>query len=150
MTHKDIILQFWRLKIPYRFHWANVWCWMVYIAFCRLWIESMSLCFPVCSGHPHSLAHGPISSISKTSNIWSCPPHKMTLWTSLLPPILVLSSVQSLSCVQLFATPWTAAFQASLSITNFWSFLNSYPSSWWGHATISSSVVPSPPAFSLP
>ena len=28
------------------------------------------------------------------------------------------SSVQLLSCVQLFATPWTAACQASLSITN--------------------------------
>ena len=28
------------------------------------------------------------------------------------------SSVQSLSCVWLFATPWTAAHQASLSITN--------------------------------
>ena len=33
----------------------------------------------------------------------------------------VFSSVQSLSCVQLFATPWTAAWQASLSITNSWS-----------------------------
>ena len=31
------------------------------------------------------------------------------------------SSVQSLSPVQLFATPWTAARQASLSITNSWS-----------------------------
>ena len=31
-----------------------------------------------------------------------------------------ISSVQSLSRVQLFATPWTAACQASLSITNFW------------------------------
>ena len=30
------------------------------------------------------------------------------------------SSVQSLSRVQLFATPWTAACQASLSITNSW------------------------------
>ena len=30
------------------------------------------------------------------------------------------SSVQSLSCVQLFATSWTAAHQASLSITNSW------------------------------
>ena len=29
-----------------------------------------------------------------------------------------LSSVQLLSCVWLFATPWTAAHQASLSITN--------------------------------
>ena len=31
---------------------------------------------------------------------------------------LIISSVQSLSCVQLFVTPWTAACQASLSITN--------------------------------
>ena len=34
-----------------------------------------------------------------------------------------LSSVQSLSCVRLFATPWTAVCQASLSITNSWSLL---------------------------
>ena len=34
---------------------------------------------------------------------------------------LFISSVQSLSCVLLFATPWTAAHQASLSITNSWS-----------------------------
>ena len=33
------------------------------------------------------------------------------------------SSVQSLSHVQLFATPWTAACQASLSITNSRSLL---------------------------
>ena len=33
------------------------------------------------------------------------------------------SSVQSLSCVRLFVTPWTAARQASLSITNSWSLL---------------------------
>ena len=31
------------------------------------------------------------------------------------------SSIQSLSRVQLFETPWTAAHQASLSITNSWS-----------------------------
>ena len=36
---------------------------------------------------------------------------------------LILSSVQSLSRVRLFVTPWTAAHQASLSITNFWSLL---------------------------
>ena len=34
-----------------------------------------------------------------------------------------LSSVQLLSCVWLFATPWTAACQASLSITNSHSLL---------------------------
>ena len=33
------------------------------------------------------------------------------------------SSIQLLSRVQLFATPWTAARQASLSITNSWSLL---------------------------
>ena len=33
------------------------------------------------------------------------------------------SSVQSLSCVQLFATPWTAAHQSSLSNTNSRSLL---------------------------
>ena len=33
------------------------------------------------------------------------------------------SSVQSLSHVQLFATPWTAAYKASLSITNSQSLL---------------------------
>ena len=35
----------------------------------------------------------------------------------------LLSSVQSLSHVQLFMKPWTAACQASLSITNSWSLL---------------------------
>ena len=32
-------------------------------------------------------------------------------------------SLQSLNCVQLFATPWTAARQACLSITSSWSLL---------------------------
>ena len=35
----------------------------------------------------------------------------------------MFSSVQSLSRVQLFMTPWTAAHQASLSITKAWSLL---------------------------
>ena len=38
-------------------------------------------------------------------------------------PLLELTWVQSLSCVRLFATPWIAARQASLSITNSWSSL---------------------------
>ena len=37
--------------------------------------------------------------------------------------ILFISSVQSLSRVWLFATPWTTAHQASLSITDSWSLL---------------------------
>ena len=50
------------------------------------------------------------------------------------------SSVQSLSRVRLSATPWTAALQASLSITN--SYPNPCPLSWWCHPTISSSIIP--------
>ena len=47
-------------------------------------------------------------------------------------------SVQLLSCVRLFVTPWIAAGQASLSITNSW---NSRPSSRWCHPAISSFVL---------
>ena len=46
---------------------------------------------------------------------------------------------QLLSHIQLFATPWTAARQASLSITNSWSLC---PSNRSCHPTISSSVDP--------
>ena len=52
------------------------------------------------------------------------------------------SSVQSLSCVRLFATPQTATPQASLSITNSGAYSNSCPLSQWCHPTISSSDIP--------
>ena len=54
-----------------------------------------------------------------------------------------MHSVQSLSCIRLFATSWTPAHQTSLSITNSRSLLsNSCPLSWWCHPAISSSVIP--------
>ena len=56
--------------------------------------------------------------------------------------ISIISSVQSLSQVQLFVTPWITAHQASLSITNSRSYSNSCPLWWWCHPTISSSVIP--------
>ena len=56
------------------------------------------------------------------------------------------SSVQSLSRVQLFATPWIAACQVSLSIINSWSLLKLLSIELGCHPTISSSVVP----FSCP
>ena len=52
------------------------------------------------------------------------------------------SSVQSLSRVRIFVTPWTAACQASLSITNSRVYSNSCPLSQWCHPTISSPIVP--------
>ena len=51
-------------------------------------------------------------------------------------------SVQSLSRVSLFATPWTEARQTSLSITNFLSLLKFMSIESWCHPTISSSVAP--------
>ena len=51
------------------------------------------------------------------------------------------SSVQSLSCVRLIATPWTAARPPCPSPTPG-VYSNSCPSSWRCHPTISSSVVP--------
>ena len=63
--------------------------------------------------------------------------------------LLFIVVVQSLSLVRLFATPWTAARQASLSFTIFWSLLklmaieSVMPSS---HLILSS---PSPPALNL-
>ena len=50
--------------------------------------------------------------------------YKNLTFLSLSP---ILSTVQSLSRVQLFATPWTAVRQVSLSITNSWSVLKLMP-----------------------
>ena len=56
--------------------------------------------------------------------------------------MLSLSVQFSHSVVSHFATPWTAACQASLSITSSQSLLKSCPLSQWCHPTISSSVIP--------
>ena len=57
----------------------------------------------------------PFSVVTADFFPWGC--------TSPSPPPRKLSSVQLLSCVCLFATPWTAAHQASLSITHSQSLL---------------------------
>ena len=49
--------------------------------------------------------------------------------------------IQSLSCVVLFATQWTAAHQVSLSFISPWVCENSCPLSWWCHPTISSRLL---------
>ena len=53
-----------------------------------------------------------------SSTLWASGPSvgKSPIWLSLRRPI-----VQLLSHIQFFVTPWTAAHQASLSITNSWS-----------------------------
>ena len=78
----------------------------------------------------------------------------MLTWFSLLhrnlweEKCLYALSVQSLSCVQLFETPWTAVCQASLSITNSQSLLKLMSIEWampFNHPLSS----PSPSAFNL-
>ena len=54
----------------------------------------------------------------------------------------VFSSVQSLSHVRLFVTPWTAARQPPFPSPTPRVHPNPCPLSWWCHSTISSSVVP--------
>ena len=66
-------------------------------------------------------------------------------WTAIFPTlraVLQFSSVQSLSRIRLFATPWTAAHQASPPSLTPRAYSNSCSLSRWCHATISSSVVP--------
>ena len=61
------------------------------------------------------------------------------------------SSVQLLSRVRHFVTPWTAACQASLSSPTPGACSNSCPLSQWCHPTISSSLIPfSSPLRSFP
>ena len=50
-------------------------------------------------------------------------PYYYNCWPSTTPEGVQGSSVQSLSHVCLFTTPWTVAHQDSLSITNSWSLL---------------------------
>ena len=55
---------------------------------------------------------------------------------------MLLNSVQSLSHVRLFATPWTAVHQASLSTTNSRNLLKLISIESVMPSTISSSVIP--------
>ena len=56
--------------------------------------------------------------------------------------IIQFSSVQSLSCVRLFLTPWITACQASLYITNSRVHSDSRSLNQWCHPAFSSSAVP--------
>ena len=65
----------------------------------------------------HSAASSVIALVLLVTGRWVLPLFQMRLFLRLR------SSVQSLSCAWLFATPWAAACQASLSITSSWSLL---------------------------
>ena len=87
-----------------------------------------------CLGGHREVQISPSHSLCRTDFIWDMslmvPPNKFQF-----------SSVQSLSRVRLFVTPWTASRQASLSPTPG-VYSNSCPLSLWCHPAISSSVIP--------
>ena len=75
-----------------------------------------------CGGwYPHLPTVDTAGTTMPSSSLTFSYMHKIVEGTWELLPYF--SSVQSFSHVQLFATPWIAACQASLSITNSWSLL---------------------------
>ena len=79
----------------------------------KIWLLIHSLLLTGCATSSCHLA-----SLCLSVNLLIC---KMDYWQYLPHRIAMMihfNSVKSLSCVRLFATPWTAACQASLSITN--------------------------------
>ena len=63
------------------------------------------------------------SSVQNVLNLLSVFLISWQNWPDFRGNSVQFSSVQSFSCIRLFVTPWTAAHQASLSITNSWSLL---------------------------
>ena len=79
-----------------------------------------------------------------TTEMILCPfsAHHIICYDANMSYSVQFSSIHSLSCVWLFVTPWTAAWQDSLSITNSWSLFKLMSITWWCHPTISSSIIP--------
>ena len=96
-------------------------------------LECLVCCLLMASSHVH-----PLCEIGIGPLFW------VTIFQGALPTLhgLKLVVVQSLSHVQLFATPWTTACQISLSFTILGVCSNSCLLSRWCHPTISSSVSP--------
>ena len=99
-------------------------------------------CLQLPAGHPSYLCREPVSTYPGSQikysgqSTWPGEAHVNLMclgenvsaslkvkMIALMVPCVQFSSIQSLSHVQLFATPWTAECQTSLSITNSWSLL---------------------------
>ena len=114
--------------------------------------KSLQSCPTLCDPMSHSLPGSSVHGILR-QEYWGglpCPPpgdlpdpgieHLLHLlpWQA----DILISSVQSLSRVHLFATPWTAAHQASLSSLTPGACSDLCPSSWWCNPIIPFSVIP--------
>ena len=87
----------------------------------------------------HAAIHGVAKSRTRLSDWTELKPFKVTQWFIITSVAVV---VQSLSHVWLFATPWTAACQASVSLTISRSSPRFMFIDWWCHPTISSTTAP--------
>ena len=100
-------------------------------------MQSLRQCPTLCDSVACGLSGFPVREGLLQARILECIGQYWLLYPALF------SSVQSLSHVWLFVTPWIVACQASLSSTNSWSWVKLMPIEWWCHPAISSSVVPS-------
>ena len=102
--------------------WSRDWTWVSCISgrlftiwatreICIIYIQQNA---PILDKGIHKCYHHPNQHLGRFH-------HSGKLHNPFFSHSLRFSSVQSLSCVQLFSTPWTEAHQASLSITNSWS-----------------------------
>ena len=98
-------------------------------------VKHSSIFFPKTESHRLDIGKGSAMTVKSQSLLHARPWPLTFIWFLVLlsnsaytsasnhSEAISFSSVQSLSYIQLFATPWTAAWQASLSITNSWSLL---------------------------
>ena len=118
MTNLDSILKSRNFTLPTKVHLVKAMVFPVVIYGCESWTIKKAECqridaFKLCCWR--RLLRVP----------WTTRRSNQSILKEINPEysLEVFSSVQSLSHVQLFATPWTTANQSSLSITSSWSSL---------------------------
>ena len=130
-------------------HW-DLWAWGSISSFCPQYVNSVLFIFFIfcCVGSlmlqelfSSCSELGLLSSYSAqafcSSGFSCCRAWAVGTWASVV--VHGLSSAQLLSHVGLFAIPWTAAYQASLSFSIFQSLLKY---NWWCYLTTSFSAIP--------
>ena len=118
----DFLISLFRLFIAsvWNFNWYTVNFWNSFLSCNSFYANS--------SGFFISMIMSSAKGDSFPSSITICMPSILCLFS--LVRNCSISSVQLLSRVRPFVTPWTAACQASLSITNSWSLLRLTSSEW--------------------
>ena len=100
-----------------------------------------SLLYALEKGNGNPLQYACLGNRMACCSPWGHKELDNDLATKSPPPLSAFVVVSSLSCVQLFVTPWTAARQASLSFTISQSLLKFMPLSQWCYLNISSATL---------